>query len=183
MSDFELSGLGDLATWVSVLLTVIAGVTALFGFVTLHRRERKQALTELHSSLTSGETAQARNTIGTLLHAQDEADRPARLESIAAYFSLIWAVQRARNVFRIYSLEWQDLEAPSTRLGRIKAPRRGDAKEALTWNLSEIAVNIVQFHDLYGADWGVEDKDAWNDIGRYVNADRLRQNVVPGRTI
>lgn len=177
MTEFALSGMGDLATWVSVVLTVIAGVTAVIGFVTLRRRERRQALTDLHASLTSGEAAAARNTIGTLLYASSEDDCPARLDAIAAYFALIWAVQRARNVFRIYSLEWRDLEAPSTRLERIKSSRSGDAKDALTWNLSEIAVNIVQFHDRYGANWSVEDKDAWDDIGSYVNAERLRRGL------
>lgn len=103
------SSLGDLATWVSVALTVITGVVAAFVFVGLRLRDRRQALTDLHISLQSGETAAARNTIGSLLYATRTRDRPPPLASIAAYFAHIYAIQRARNVFRTYSVRGHHL--------------------------------------------------------------------------
>lgn len=177
MFGLAISGVGDLATWVSVAFTVIAGISAAVAFVMLRRRERRQALTDLHASLTSGETARARNTVGTLLYAQDEADHPPRLESIEAYFALIWALQRARNVFRTYSLHWIALEAPPISRSGLTAPRSNDATLALTWNLTEIAENVVQFHDLYSTGWAIEDEDAWDDIGDYVKTERLRRSA------
>lgn len=174
MLGIEVSGAGDLATWVSVVFTVIAGVAATAAFAFLRRRERRQALTDLHASLTSGETARARNTVGTLLYATEPDGKPTKLEAIEAYFALIWALQRARNVFRTYSLAWRALDASPSRLSRLMVARDDDASLALTWNLTEIAENVVRFHDLYSDAWGVEDADAWSDIGVYVNADRFR---------
>src|SRR5690606_41422494 len=52
--------------------------------------------------------------------------------------------------------------------------RSTDASLALTWNLVEIAENVVRFHDLFGREWSVEDEDAWADISEYVDADRFR---------
>ncbi|MDL9978602.1 hypothetical protein [Microbacterium candidum] len=177
MFGFAFSGPGDLATWVSVVFTLIAGASAAIAFVMLRRRERRQALTDLHASLTSGETARARNTIGTLLYSNEAGDQPTRTESIEAYFALIWALQRARNVFRTYSLYWRALDAPQSRLHSIAPSRSSDASLALTWNLTEIAENVVQFHDLYSAKWAIEDEDAWDDIGTYVNAERLGRST------
>jgi len=171
----QLSGVGDLATWVSVAFTVLAGLAAIAGFAMLRRRERRQALTELHTSLTSGETARARNTIGTLLYAAEQDVKPGKLDSIEAYFALIWALQRARNVFRTYALEWRELSAPQPRLTKLMGSRKSDASLALTWNLTEIAENVVLFHDTFREPWAVEDDDAWADIGAYVDANRLRK--------
>jgi len=178
---FGVSQTGDLATWVSTTFTVVTGVAAVFVYVRLRRRDRRQALTDLHVSLTTAETAVARNTIGTLLYSTDRRDTPPRLECIAAYFALIWAIQRARNVFRTFGLPWQSLEAPQSRSrSAISARATKDASQALTWNLVEIAEGVVRFHFEYAEAWSVEDEDAWKEINTYVSADAIRARMQPG---
>lgn len=172
MTGLSLSGLGDLATWASLLVTLLGAIAAGLAFWWLRRRERRQALTDLHASLTSGETAHARHIMGTLLYA-DPQDRPAKLDSIAAYFALIWALQRARNVFRTFGMHWRELNQPQTRLSALSATGRKDASIALTWNLTEIAENILRFRAEYKTIWNVEDGDAWADVGAYITGERI----------
>ncbi len=176
MSGLVFSGLGDLATWVSVAFTLVAGAAAAGAFVHLRRRERRQALTDLHVSLTTAETARARNTIGALLYG-DQSSSPSKAESIEAYFALIWALQRARNVFRTYGFHWRELNQPQRRLSALISPRKRDASLALTWNLTEIAENVVRFRDLYQRAWAIEDADAWADVGTYISAEQVRRLV------
>lgn len=165
---------GDVATWAALIYSVLTALAAGAAFFRLRKRERRQALAELHTSLTTGETAAARNTIGTLLYSASPEDRPARIECISAYFSLIWAVQRARNVFRAQLLPTSQLDSPISRWEAVTRGRRmKDAAAALSWNLAEIAENLVQFHDLHGSEWDVRDKDAWDEIGKFVNADGI----------
>lgn len=173
----QFSGMGDVATWATLAFTVIAGLAAAGAFWVLRRRERRQALTELHSSLTSGETAQARNVIGTLLYSSSDERRPGKADSIEAYFALIWALQRARNVFRTFNIHWTPLTASQGRLASLMSAGSKDASLALTWNLVEIAENVARFHDLYGQEWSVSDKDAWTDIIAYVDVESLRRPV------
>ena len=169
---------GDWATWLSVGFSVTAAIVAGLAFLSLRKRERRQALTELHVSLTSGETAAARNAVGTLLYSPNAVNQPSRLDGISAYFALIWSLQRARNVFRTQFLPSQQLDAPMSRWQKAVPRRRlRESTEALTWNLTEIADNIVRFHDEYGAVWEVEDEDAWAEISEYVNADRIRERL------
>ena len=147
---------GDGAAWTSVLLSLLVAIVT----ITNWWREKRQALTALHVALTTGETANARNTIGTLFYSGRRLDRPGRSESIRAYFDLIWAMQRARNVFRIYKIRW----LPLRRLGGSNKTARSEAIDALNWNLREIADNIARFREEYGEIWAVEDEDAWLDI-------------------
>lgn len=175
---------GDLATWAGVLLSLVTAVIAAVVFLGLRRRERRQALTDLHVSLTSGETAAARNTIGTLLYSSRRRDLPSRLDAIAAYFALIWALQRSRNVFRTYLLPAKDLDSPTSRWGAVTRSRsRRDAVEALSWNVTEIAENVVRFHDEFGQRWSVEDADAWEEISRFVGADAIRRRLSSQRSV
>lgn len=169
----SVSGPGDLATWVSVALTLVAGAAAVSGFVMLRRRERRQALTDLHVALTSGEIAQARNTVGAVLYSSDSG--PTRTQAIEAYFALVWAVQRARNVFRTYGIRWRPLDAPQHVLTRVMRAGHTDAAFALTWNLTEMAESVVRFRDLHRDDWEIDDDDAWADIGQYIDAHELRR--------
>ena len=171
---------GDVASWATLLFSVVTAAAAGGAFLGLRKRERRLALADLHTALTTGETAAARNTIGTLLYAAAPKDRPSRHECIRAYFSLIWAVQGARNVFRAQLLPNKQLDAPLSRWEEITRRRHmKDAAAALTWNLSEISENLVRFHDFYGSVWGVQDRDAWEEIGVFVNADAIRRR---GRT-
>ncbi|MEJ6555554.1 hypothetical protein PQI51_11045 [Microbacterium esteraromaticum] len=162
---------GDIAAWAGLILSVLAGVAAVFVYFGSERRERHRALGDLHNSLTSGETAAARNTIGTLLYDGSRTRNVDRLEAISAYFALIWALQRARNVFRTYRFPWRTLE----HAGVLGTHGARDVTAALTWNLSEIAENIVLFHDRYRDQWAVEDDDAWAEISEYVNAKDIRR--------
>lgn len=176
--------IGDLATWAGVMLSLATAVIAAVVFVGLRRRERRQALADLHVSLTSGETAAARNTIGTLLYSSRRRDLPSRLDAIAAYFALVWALQRSRNVFRTYLLPANELDSPMSRWSAVTRGRsRRDAAEALSWNVTEIAENVVRFHDEFGKPWGVEDADAWEEISPFVGADAIRRRLSSKRTI
>ena len=97
---------GDWATWVGSIGALVIAVVAGAATWQLRRRERRLALVELHAVLTSGEIAAGRNTIGTLLYSESPDEVPSRLESIEAYFRLIWAVQRACNTFLLYKFDW-----------------------------------------------------------------------------
>ena len=173
---------GDLATWAGVFLSLVTAVIAAVVFVGLRRRERRQALADLHVSLTTGETAAARNTIGTLLYSSRRRDFPSRLDAIAAYFALIWALQRSRNVFRTYLLPADELDSPMSRWSAVTRGRsRRDAAEALSWNVTEIADNVVRFHDEFGEQWAVEDADAWDEISSFIGADAIRSRLAGER--
>ena len=160
---------GDLAAWASVCLTVLAAGGTIYAFVTLRRRDKRQALTDLHTALTTGETAAARNTLGTLLYSVDDQVRPPRADCIAAYFALIWSLQRAQNVFLTHGVKWKALHTPQRSLTEVMARgRRSDAEAILTWNLNEIAESVVLFHHDFGGRWAVTDDDAWKDISRFI---------------
>ena len=109
--------------------------------------------------------------MGNLLYAEPE-DHPRKLDAIAAYFALIWALQRARNVFRTYGMQWRALNQPQRRLSALTAAGSKDASIALTWNLTEIAENVSRFRDEYKVQWNVEDEDAWADVGAYIKGER-----------
>jgi len=175
-SWLQFSGLGDVATWVTLGFTVITAVVAAIGFWLLRQRDRRQALADLHASLTSGETAHARNVIGTLFYSDDEKARPDREAAIESYFALIWAVQRARNVFRAYGIPWRSLDTPQSGLSKLMSAGSNDASLALTWNLVEIAENVGRFHEKYGEAWSVDDGDAWADMDGYIPGKRVDVN-------
>lgn len=179
MVALPFSGFGDVATWVSVAFTIVTAVIAATAFVLLRKRERRQALTELHDSLTSGETARARHTLGSLLYSTSDADRPGRRECIEAYFVLIWALQRARNVFRAFGIPWERLDARQSRLTSIlkNSSKKKDATIALTWNLVEVAENIVEFRYRYHEKWSIADADAWADVSTFIDAESLRRRI------
>lgn len=175
MMPLAVSGPGDLATWVSVALTAIAGAAAVSAFVMLRRRERRQALTDLHVALTSGEIAQARNAIGAVIYGVETG--PNRAHAIEAYFALLWAIQRARNVFRTYGIRWRSLDSRQSSLASVVRTGNADAAFALTWNLTEMAESVVRFRDLHHEAWGIDDADAWADIGQYIDAHELRKDA------
>jgi len=158
---------GDVATWVGSLAALATAVSAVIIASRLRRGERRQALVDLHVSLTTGETAHARNVMGTLLLSGSETTRPSKLEAIDAYFRLIWSVQRARNVFRIHKFHWTSIELPE---GVKPSSMQQEAERALSWNLREIAENVVEFHDRYCASWDVEDRDAWEEMADYLSS-------------
>lgn len=144
------------------------------------RRERRSALSDLHGSLTSGETAIARNTIGTLLYASRRY-APSKPEAIEAYFRLMWSLQRARNIYRAQGIYWKALSGPSGWFQRLLFFwRQRESRLALTWNVNEIAENIVIFHDRFSDKWDVEDDDAWEEITKFVDTEEVRRRVARG---
>lgn len=164
-----LKEMGDAATWSTFALSLVTAIAAIVVFVRLRRRERRTAMADLHASLTSGETAQARHVIGTLLYSPSRLGRPSRLESISAYFTLIWALQRAQNVFRTHLLPSEQLDSAIPGWNTIGRGRMQDATNALTWNLREIAENVRAFHEGYGGRWQIEDEDAWKEVRAFIN--------------
>ena len=173
---------GDAATWAGAIFSLLTGAVAVVIAAQLSNRERRLALVQLHQDLTSSEIATARNTMGTLLYSEPDL-APTRLDAIEAYFRLIWALQRARNVFRIHEMYWQSLTGPATRSERLRHGRRHkEATLALTWNLNEIAENVVRFHDAYGDDWQISDRDAWKDVAKFVDVDEIRYRLVDAQS-
>jgi hypothetical protein len=157
----------ELASWAGGLGAIATAVIAVILAAQLRNREKRQALVDLHNSLTSGETARARNVIGTLLYSKHKKS-VSELDGIEAYFHLIWAIQRARNVFRVHGFHWTSIS------GSNKRARGNQIELALTWNLREIADNVVIFRNRFGAKWRVEDADAWHEMSTYL---RIRENT------
>ncbi|WP_394554616.1 hypothetical protein ACDF64_07830 [Agromyces sp. MMS24-JH15] len=162
--------IGDWATWIGSVGAIVIAIVAGIAAGQIRRRERRQALVDLHAILTSGEIAAARNTIGTLLYSRTRRTRPTRLESIEAYFQLVWAVQRARNTFLLYGFAWPATGASSSTPPKRRRSER-DPEQILSWNLSEIAENVQRFHREYADRWGVEDRDAWAEVSDYLRAE------------
>lgn len=168
---------GDWATWFGSAGTITASVAVITIAAQANRRERRRAFAELHYSLTTGETAHARNVMGSLLYAELR-DLPARSDSIDAYFRLIWALQRARNIFRTHGAYSKALSGPTNRVKRLWFRNtRLETEATLTWNLDEIAENVVRFHDRYTAPWRVQDHDAWAEVEEFVDLDDIRARI------
>ncbi|WP_418516901.1 hypothetical protein ACNUCX_06740 [Curtobacterium flaccumfaciens pv. flaccumfaciens] len=154
----------------AALAAVVTAATAIVLAAQLRKRERARALSDLHEHLTTGETAHARDTLGTLLYSKQYQRKVKRLDAISSYFRLIWAVQHARNVFDRYKLDWSLRVSPDTFLARSRFRRRWRTKQAreianaLTWNLREIEENLNRFHYEYSEHWAVEDDDAWQEL-------------------
>ena len=161
-------GLPEAATWIGALGALSTAAIAIVLASQLRNRERRQALVDLHTSLTSGETANARNAIGTLLYSKKHRRHVDELEAIDAYFRLIWAIQRARNVFRVHGFHWTSLDGPE-RKNWAQQKRKVEIESALSWNLQEIADNVVEFHLKYCKKWNVEDHDAWDEMSVFLS--------------
>lgn len=144
---------GDWATWIGSFGAI---ATASFAGVIswqLRARERRQAIASIHFDLTTGETAHARDVIGTVLYARTGLKRAGQENAIAAFFKLYWAIQRAENTYRVHKLD----PATSKKLN-------GQKELFLSWNFREIVQNIVAFHDHYGERLNIQDSDAWNSF-------------------
>ena len=48
-------------------------------------------------------------------------------------------------------------------------------------DLTEIAENVVRFHDEFCEQWDVEDADAWDEVSPFVGADAIRRRLVSKR--
>lgn len=172
-----------MATWFNAVFAGLTFCVAVCLAFQLRTRERRQALTDLHISLTSGETAGARDVIGRLLYSDRRRDQPDRRECIDAYFKLIWALQRSRNVFHTQRISWRSLNTPQSRLRTVGAKGKArDASYALSWNLSEIAENVGEFHFKYCTLWDIEDDDAWEEVEDYIHNAGKNNNAMSHRS-
>ncbi|MFJ3035637.1 hypothetical protein ACIPC2_14610 [Curtobacterium pusillum] len=167
---------GSAADWVAAAAGIVTAGTAITLAVALERRERTQALTELHVALTTGDIGRARNVLGTLMYSRKYRHSVSELDGISAYFQLMWAVHHAYNVFNHYKLEWDFRHGTPTAApqGR-RTPRQAQIiSNALTWNLQEIEHNLERFHDAYADKWEIEDADAWSELQRIVKGGATR---------
>lgn len=144
---------GDVATWIGSCGAVIAALLAGAISIQLRSRERRQAIASIHADLTTGETAKARDTIGTVLYASGGLQTVGPQEAISAFFKLYWAVQRAENTYRVFNFD------PAT-----SKKMNGQQEYFLSWNFREIVQNIVDFHHKYGDQLRIADQDAWQSF-------------------
>lgn len=157
----------EIASVVGGIGAALTAVIAIVLAAQLRNRERRLALVDLHISLTTSETAEARDVIGTLIYGRGLAGRARKQDAISAYFKLIWALQRARNVYIVYGFDWGQ-ERRSLRRRLVSSSREREARNLLTWNVTEIADNVALFHANYAEKWDIEDDDAWRDIAPYL---------------
>jgi hypothetical protein len=137
---------------VTVSVATTAGIgLGIWANVQLGRREKRRNFAEVHRDLTTGEVADARDVIGTVLYSPG-AKGPRQLEVINAYFKLIWAVQRAMNALRVYNV--------SRETGRDI----GSSREFWSWNYRELVENIGKIHWRYRDEYGISDDDAWMEL-------------------
>lgn len=154
----------DPLAWISAIGSLGTAAIAVALAIELRNRERRQALVDLHVSLTTGETARARHVVTSVLLAAQHQNKAERLFAIESSFGLIWAMQRARNVFRLHRFDW-------TPVAEVDAPRRARTREVeamLSWNLREIALAAVEFHTRFGVSWKIRDDDAWTELSGYL---------------
>ena len=166
--------MSELASWIGAVGALATAIIAVVLAAQLRNRDRRQALVDLHASLTSGETAAARNVLGTLLYSKKFGKKVDQLTAVTAYFQLIWALQRARNVFRLHGLHWASLQEPNES-SRAKRARAAEKEGALSWNLREIAENVIEFHSNHSEKWKVEDADAWTEMEAFIIPDRQQE--------
>lgn len=139
----------DWASTVAAVGAVIAAVVAIVIAVQLSQRERRQALASVHVDLTRGETAKARDLIGSVLYSKRGIKAVDPQSAIAALFRLYWAVQRLENVYRVYRI-------------KPNAQRSRRLHETyMSYNFNDVVKNLVQFRQTYGAKLGVSDDEAW----------------------
>jgi hypothetical protein len=84
----------DVATIVSTLLAAGALAVSIAAFRGQRRREDFELARSLHEDLTSGEVAQARNRLGTLVRSEGSLGPDQRRQAMTAYFTLLWCFER-----------------------------------------------------------------------------------------
>jgi hypothetical protein len=138
--------MSDLSNLVAAIALVVAAVFAIAISVGLRGRERRQAIASVHIDLTTGETASARDVIGSVLYGPGLAAVGAEA-AISSYYKLHWAVQRTENAYRVFKLKPEKLDR--------------DIEDFLSWNFREIVQNIVKFRQTYRDELEIADEQAW----------------------
>jgi hypothetical protein len=93
----------------SVVSIMIAGGTLMFSVITygMQRTQADFALAlRLHTDLTTGEVAQARDILGTIVHTGMRTDQVDLAEARAAYFTLMWSLERIEAGRRTIARGW-----------------------------------------------------------------------------
>ncbi len=140
------------------------------------KREKQKALADIHRELTTGEVAEARDTIATALYSCSVPDVSHRATLIRAYFQLYWCVERVDNVAQVHAKPdsprkvdrkiSRDARKPLSSRHREPWRWQWETKKSgfLTWNLDEIVGNVIQFRNAYGESLGIDDGGAWKSF-------------------
>jgi hypothetical protein len=168
------SSISDLTNLVAAIASVLTAVFAIAISVGLRRRERRQAIASVHFDLTTGETALARDVVGSALYAPEGLARVGNEAAISSYFKLYWAVQRTENTYRVFNLR-------RDRLGRLDS----DEEAFLSWNFHEIVQNIVEFRRRFRDELAIQDEDAWESFVTRLKDrhPRLASEVLGGQSL
>jgi hypothetical protein len=157
----------DLLAIAATVTAIAASLAAVAGFAYSNAqsaRAKQASLAAVHSELTTGETAAARNVMGTFRYTQHGAsaspgsgDGVTDAEVRQAYFVILWAIERADNALSHYSARDQHR-----------------ASGFIRWNLDELTRNVVWFRSMHAERLGVSDEDAWTSFTGH-----LRSELVP----
>lgn len=145
-----------MSDWANIIAACASVLTAIFAILIsfgLARREKRQAIASVHIDLTTGETAAARDAIGSVLYARNGLRTVGRERAVSSHFKLYWAIQRAENTYRIFNFR------PDA-TGKFE----NEEEAFLSWNFREIVQNIVKFRRRYGSQLHIEDDDAWKSF-------------------
>lgn len=105
--------------------------------------EARNAVTTILRDLTTGETEEARNLVGTLRYGDFDESKPTRGDIIRAYYRLVWAIERTA--------------AASMAVEKLNQIVDYDARtQQLRWHLVEIVRNV----ELLSSALVIEDKEA-----------------------
>ncbi|MHC5796133.1 hypothetical protein ACVXZ4_08250 [Lacisediminihabitans sp. FW035] len=145
-----------MSDWANIIAACASVLTAAFAILIslgLGRREKRQAIASVHVDLTTGETAAARDAIGSVLYARNGLRSVGKERAISSLFKLYWAVQRTENTYRVMNFR------PDA-TGRFE----NNEEAFLSWNFREIVQNIVEFRRRYRRRLQIQDDDAWKSF-------------------
>ena len=90
--------------------TLVVALGALIISILAYGAQRRQAdfalALRLHTDLATGEVARARDVLGTVVHSGMRTDKVDLVEERAAYFTLLWSVERVQAGRRTIDQGW-----------------------------------------------------------------------------
>jgi hypothetical protein len=151
----------DIANTAAAIGAITAAGTAIVIAAQLRSRDRRQAFADAHLDLTTGETAQARDVIGTVLYSNRGIRGVSTDEAIGALFRLYWAVQRLENLYRVFGIQMGN--GRTTKIGRLH-------DSYISYNFKEIVSNVVAFRHKYHERLRIADNEAWQSFASGLRA-------------